>query len=406
MGEKMKTKALAIIAISILLAGIGGCYYIPTGFHGTAQASIAAKDVPVNIASIALIVTGPDMAPIQNTYSASVGSIELEVPAGLGRTFTLLLTTASATLRADTTVDLVAGETKEILLTPKLAGTDIVIPDALNNRIVQISDMTGAGWIEKGSTDFGGSFMPYDIDFDDQGRIYIANDAAESLVGGVIRIDDIASVSPTGFVNVDAGTTANTLAVDRVNGYVYYTPGYSPLYRKNIHSATIDTDTPESFDLLLEPEVAGNFNTTGIAVDAEGYVYIINTYGNNVLKYDPRLPVTSRVVASANIEVPWDVAVKGGTVLVSDPGATSIDILDLNLSSIGTYSDPDPALMFKPERFLGASDLPGIYLIEESNLSPYDRLVYMQDISGAGWTAFGEWGTSTGQFNFFAPPPF
>jgi hypothetical protein len=350
-----------------------------------------------------LIVTAPGMLPIQKTYSASVESIDLEVPAGLGRTFTLLLTTASATLKAEATVDLKAGETQNILLTPKLAGTDIVIPDARNNRIVQISDMTGAGWIEKGWIDIGApggyDFVPWDIDFDDQGRIYIANTGSDGPVGGVVRVDDIAHLSPTGFVNVDTGTTANTLAVDRVNGYIYYTPGYSPLYRKNIRSATIETDTPEVFNLSLETGIGTSFSTKGIAVDAEGYVYLINNLTTpNVLKYDPRRDPGSRVVAFTSVEVPWDVMVKDGKVLVSDPGSTSIAIFDLNLTSIGTYSGS----LGGPERFLGASDLPGIYLIEEyTGALPVDRLVYMEDISGAGWATYGTTGALTGEFMFF-----
>jgi hypothetical protein len=401
MGEEMKKRAFAIIAVSILLAGIGGCYYVPTGFHGTARASIAAKDVPVNIASIALIVTAPGMLPIQKTYSASVESIDLEVPAGLGRTFTLLLTTASATLKAEATVDLKAGETQNILLTPKLAGTDIVIPDARNNRIVQISDMTGKGWIEKGSTDFGGGpFAPYDVDFDDQGRIYIANAAARSSTGEIIRIDDITNVSPYLKVDPRSDVGMKALAVDRVNGYIYYTPGYSPLYRKNIRSATIETDTPEVFDLSLETAYMANFGTTGIAVDAEGYVYITSNISSSVLKYDPRLAGGSRVVAAGSLGVPWDVAVKGKTVLVTDSTAKSIAAFDLNLKPIGAYSGSN--LLIGPERFLGASDLPGIYLIDEYTITAAeDRLVYMEDISGAGWAKYGTTGALIDQFKFF-----
>ena len=227
----MKKTALRYIAAFILFAGISSCYYIPTGYNGTVRASIGAKDLPVNMVSIALIVTGPDMAPIQMVFPPEASRIDLDVPAGPARTFTLLLTSPSATLSAETTVDLLAGEIREILFTPKLGGTDIVIPDALNNRIVQISDMTGTGWIEKGSTgptDFGGgSFMPYDVDFDDQGRIYIANSAGESSVGAIVRIDDINHVSATTCVKIEPGLGGgmNALAVDRINGYVYYITG-------------------------------------------------------------------------------------------------------------------------------------------------------------------------------------
>jgi hypothetical protein len=404
----MKKTALACVAASIILAGIGGCYYIPTGYNGTARANITARDIPANIAAIALIVTGPGMLPIQQTYPPSVESIDLDVLAGPDRTFTLLLTTPSATLKAEATVDLKAGEIRDILFTPKLGGTDIVIPDGYNSRIVQISDMTGAGWIEKNHMDFGlgplygYAFQPWDIDFDDQGRIYIANNGGD-YVGfpGVIRIDDIGHATSTDMVWVDPNLGMVTLAVDRVNGYIYYTPGYSTLYRKNINSPTIATDIPESFDLNADMP---NFGTNGIAVDGGGYVYIVNEFMNNVVKYDPQRPAGSRIVASSSsVEVPWDVTVKDGMVLVSDPGASCIDIFDKDLNYINSYDGPVADPFVGPRRFLGALGMPGIYITDENN-STKERVIYMQDISGAGWVPYGTHGSGLGQFEFFTVP--
>src|SRR4030042_702300 len=235
------------------------------------------------------------MLPIQATYPPSVESIDLDVLAGPERTFTLLLTTPSATLMAEETVDLKAGETREILFTPKLGGTDIVIPDAMNSRIVQMSDMEGRGWIEKSYADFGVpgyAFHPWDIDFDDQGRIYIANNGGDYSYAGVIRIDDIEHVSLTDIVQVDPNLGMTTLAVDRVNGYVYYYHDSGTfLYRKKINSATIESDPPVPFDLSKEAAIGTTVSTNGIAVDTEGYVYLINNAGLlNIHKYDPRLP--------------------------------------------------------------------------------------------------------------------
>jgi hypothetical protein len=399
MGETMKKTALACIAAFILLAGISGCYYIPTGYNGTARANITARDIPANIAAIALIVTGPGMLPIQQTYPPSVESIDLDVLAGPDRTFTLLLTTPSATLKAETTVNLKAGEIRDILFAPKLGGTDIVIPDAENSRIVQISDMTGAGWIEKSYTDFGVpgyAFQPWDIDFDDQGRIYIANDGSDYSYAGVIRIDDINHVSLADIVEVDPNLGKNTLAVDRVNGYVYYTPGYGTLYRKNINSPTIETDVAEEF--YLNDDMP-NFGTTGIAVDGQGYVYITNNMDSSVVKYDPALSPGNRIVKSGIVYSPWDVTVKDGMVLVSDLEMNAISIFDLDLNYIDSYSGPTGDEFVGPRRFLGALGMPGIYVIDEAGT---DRLIYMHDISGAGWTTYGETGSGTGQFNFFS----
>jgi hypothetical protein len=408
----MKTSSLARVAVLVLLLGISSCYYIPSGYHGTARAGITVRDVPAYIASVALVVTGPDMLPIQMVFPPGVPQIDLDVPAGAARTFTLLLTTASATLVGEATVDLRAGETRDVVLTPKLGGTDIVIPDANNYRIVQISDMTGAGWIEKTWIDIGApggyDFEPWDVDFDDQGRIYIANYGSDGPVGGVIRVDDINHVAAGSYVNVDASGSVNTLAVDRVNGYVYYYywPSGTSLFRKNINSPTIETDDPDVFLLTAEPLVGTSFSTKGIAVDEQGFVYLINNaMSPNVLKYDPRLPQGSRVVASTSVEVPWDIAVKDGMVLVSDQVDKWISIFDLNLNPLvpPEYTGPVADPFVGPERFLGALGLRGIYLVDENNVVT-DRLVYMQDPYGAGWTTYGSMGAGVGQFNFFSVP--
>ena len=399
----MKKNALAIIVASILLAGIGGCYYVPTGYDGTARATVGAKDVPVYIASIALVVTGPDMMPIQLVFPADAPQIDLDVPAGPARTFTLFLTTPSATLVDEQTVNLAAGEVREILFTPKLGGTEILIPDGYNFRVVQINDMTGAGWTEKTFADFGVEayeFHPWDIDFDDQGRIYIANDGSDSSYAGVIRIDDINHVSLSDITAVDPNIGRNTLAVDRVNGYIYYTPGYSTLYRKNIYSPTIETDIPESFDLNADMP---NFGTNGIAVDGQGYVYITNNMSSSVVKYNPALPAGSRIVKSGIVELPWDVMVKDGMVLVSDPGTDSIAIFDTDLTSLGNYYGPALDPFVGPRRFLGALGMPGIYITDENN-STKERVVFMQDISGAGWATYGTHGSGPGQFEFYTVP--
>jgi hypothetical protein len=402
------TRTAATVAAVILLAGVSSCYYIPTGSRAIARAAITARDIPANIASIALIVTGPGMLPIQESYPPTAESVDVDVLAGPDRTFTLLLTTSSATLKAETTVDLRAGEIRQILFTPKLAGTDIVIPDAQNNRIVQVSDMTGAGWIAKGYADFGGSItrnlQPWDIDFDDRGRIYIANTGTGSAIGGVIRIDDIAHVSPTGYVNIDTAVRANTLAVDRANGYVYYTTGSSPMYRKNINSLTVGTDAPDVFDLFAESGYITNFGTTGIAVDRDGYVYITNSMTSDVLKYDPRLPAGSRVVASttAGSGSPWDVMVKDDMVVVSGSTPKQLWFFDRSLSPLAppSYGGPGGDPFLGPERFLGAADLQAIHVVDE-DVSVVNRLVFLEDSAGTGWTTYGSTGAGAGQFNFF-----
>ena len=79
-------------------------------------------------------------------YPVGTTSVTLTVPSGVARTFTLLANTPSVTLKRNVTVDLAPDETKEIGLTPTLSDTQIIVPDYHTNRLVQISDMHGAGW--------------------------------------------------------------------------------------------------------------------------------------------------------------------------------------------------------------------------------------------------------------------
>ena len=175
-GTMMKRPArlsLAVVLTAMLIA-FTGCYLMPGSGNGKAKVSIGVKGLPPNLASVVLVVTAPGMAPITTTASINAGSITVSVPAGPARTFTLLLNSASATLQGSATVDLQAGQTTSINLTPTLGATQIVIPDNLNNRIVQISDMNGSGWVAKIGDDFGlaGQLLqPYAVDFDSTGRI-------------------------------------------------------------------------------------------------------------------------------------------------------------------------------------------------------------------------------------------
>ena len=96
-------------------------------------------------------------------------------------------------MEGDATVDLAPDETKEIVLTPTLFASQIIVPDLANNRIVQISDMHGTGW-----TAVSGIYA-YDVDFDDQGRVYVANNSSPN---GIIRMNDITDTSLTALAGV------------------------------------------------------------------------------------------------------------------------------------------------------------------------------------------------------------
>jgi len=230
----MKSKqAGGVVAVLLLILGLAGCYYTPSSAIGSARASLVlAKQLPANVASIVLVVSGPGMKTVAGEYAVGTSSVTLEVPAGVGRTFTLLANTPSVTLKGEATVDLQPGETREVVLNPTLFDSQIIIPDYRNYRLVQISDMAGTGWKAVQFSNLGlgmtgnTQFVPYDVDFDAQGRIYIAN-----RYDGIVRLDSIDDTSAEWFFK-GAGAPIGTVAVavDRATNYLYYSIG-SLLYR-------------------------------------------------------------------------------------------------------------------------------------------------------------------------------
>jgi len=310
MNTKRWTAFLPLL-LGVLLAA--GCYYMPSGAQGSARASLAlTKGLPANISSIALIVSGPGMKTMANEYPVGTSSVSLEVPAGLARTFTVLASTPSVTLRGEATADLVAGETKEILLSPVTFDSQIIVPDYyLNYRLVQISDMAGTGWIAVQYNTLGlgmtslTQFQPYDVDFDSQGRIYVAN-----YSDGVVRLDDINDTAAEW--DLKGSVAANpvaAIAIDRTNQILYLAKG--PALAKIDVSAFGTTPTPTPLIVTPTP------NITGLAVGPDGSLYLTSYgggFGGSLIKYDPVAGTQITSYASGSDWDPWGVTDQGGYV--------------------------------------------------------------------------------------------
>jgi len=412
----MKTKwTLAFIPALFLVLVLAGCYYTPSAANGSARASLMlAKQLPANVASIVLVVSGPGLKTVAKEVAVGTDSVTLEVPAGVARTFTLLANTPSVTLKGEATVDLLPGQTKEIVLFPLAFDSQIIVPDPANNqRLVQIADMQGTGWIEKYASDLGISyFYPWDVDFDGEGRIYIANNANWSWDdGGVFRLDDISDTTPDWLVGPGlAGVNPiYAIAVDRENGYLYYITGQTQLYRKSL-------STPPGDD--VEIAIGGLVEIVyvkGIAVDSEGYVYLVSdssgSPANTVLKINPDPPTGPTILASysTNLLDPWDVVVKSPYVYISNRNGESgykVMQFDQNLQFIRGFGPQDdlspPAqagYFYVPERFVAILSK-RLILVDENN-SGYNRLVSFNNLEGAGWVTYGTTGAGVGQFNFY-----
>jgi hypothetical protein len=151
------------------------------------------------------------------------------------------------------------------------------------------------------------------------------------------------------------------------------------------------------------------YSITGIAVDSDGFVYVANSSSSypasTILKINPNPVSSPTLVASSSFVFsnPWDVLVNGDYIYVSDPAASTPQIVRLskNLDSAVSFSGPASDSFLGPERFVAILNKP-ITVIDEPTSSGTNRLVSFDDMTGAGWTTYGTLsGSGTGQFMFF-----
>jgi len=429
----MKLRIQRSIVLVLAAWMISGCFFGLSGSNRDAAAvfSITMKQPAAPVTSMVLIVTGPDMATITRKLSPSIDSVTVDVPAGTARTFTLLINTVSVTFKGETTVDLKPGETKTIALAPEVVATQLIIPDALNNRVVQIGDMQGSGWKTRSWSDLGFSnvdeFIPVDIDVDSRGCIYIANYAYNGDNGfGLIRIDDMNSsyedILASNSIVVNSGVQA--FAIDRDRDYLYYNQGWdSWIYQVDL-TETLPLNPIKSWDLSPEIETFtggfANFTTHGMAIGPDGHLYLADENDTLIVRFDPAGGGDTRVVGVFDTtiyeyEPPWDVMVKPPHVYVSCPNRYAILQLDLDLKYLDNFgveddlSPPVSAGEFNvPKRFVAKLNN-GFYVIDDGYNSleelTVDRLVGFNNMSGDNWTVFGTTGVGTNQFQFYDQGP-
>ncbi len=407
-------KMLAVLPLFILLVVLG-CGLPGTGSNGQqAFPRVVAKNVPSDIGSLTLTVSGPGLTTVELVYATAPGSLVLELPAGPDRKFELTVNVGGAANAAtvyegQATVNLERAETTDVAIDMRVTQTKLVIPDYLNYRIVMIDNMNGDGWMELGGSDLGFSpssnFRPYDVAIDGRGRIYIAN-AYGAPDGGVFRIDNMADTTRETITTRDS---IQALAIDDINGYIYYiASGTTPLYRKRLDPLGGE----ESFDLTAESEVTF-LECRGLSVDQSGMVYLANSSENKILKINPNLPAGSRVLStfvSPNIDDPWDVMVNSGYVYVTNwSGLNGYKIVRLSTDLTGpqsfgdsnSSSSPIQGEFWGPRRFIAVLNRKITLTDEYDSFTNYDSLLSFDNIQGDGWQAYGEYGSGTGQFKFF-----
>lgn len=402
----MKKIYFTLIIISSLLI-LSTCVFVGDSTV-TVSPVIKAIGIPTNITFVELTVSGPGMNTIVIVYDSLPSSIELSIPSGSDRMFELVVyvddpMSAATSFKGTAIADLSQGNA-EITLSMGLNSTKLVIPDNDNNRLVQIDDMSGSGWKEIINSDIGCpiNIDPNDVDFDSQGRIYIAIDTASSTDPFIIRIDNLDAVTYTTII-MGKATPCVALTADRKNGYLYYATSME-LYRCNF-DGTNDTNLT----------TAGIAAIQGLAVDQNGYLYIADYAGNNIIKYDPINQITVETSTSTNLNAPWDILVKDDYIYVANyAGADDFKIIrfDQNLGSeLGfgkaavDYLDTAPNHFQGPHRFIAILNKK-FYLIDEEESSPLgqedvEKIVAFDDELSSSWEAFDPSSIGQTAFGFY-----
>lgn len=385
--------------------------------HAGARDVLARPLTPAQ--SIVITVAGPDMSTIEETVGPTVTQVDLSVPAGPSRTVTVSMNMPPAdpgavlVFRGSATLDLEAGSSQTVSIHVVPAETKILVPDMLNNRIVQIDDMTGAGWITRVQADFPLMyFYPTDMDLDALGRIYIATSYSSS--SAVYRINDL---DPASTPTTVASSIYNIpcLAVDPFRDWVYYidTSASGTLKRVKTDGTGDTTLVTTGIDLT---------NTLGIDVDAEGCLYFYGSISSvrTIIRYDPASasPIMATIATTAvgitSSYILSDVMVKDDYVYLCayyNDGMTVCQSKVISLSKatlthvddygFGPFTDetPGPAEIPGAHRFLAIRNKK-FHVTDEwrQSFNPQDRIVEFNDFSDPSLDLFGSTGSGVGQF--------
>jgi hypothetical protein len=295
------------------------------------------------------------------------------------------------------TVTAANGAEKEY--TVNITGNSLVILDPAYEpagRIVQIDNLQADGWTEKNGPDF----KPYDVDYDIYGRIYIANNNWTN--GGVLRLDGIGDTSPEWIVS-DVQVPA--IAVDRLNGWVYYLADAGDSYYQ-LKRCDYNGENEKTYAFELQ-DSSGN---AGLTIDDEGFVYaVMQPEGTAIQKIDPSgtgsITKQTPEVYDYNI---WDILYKDGYLYVTVDdfsGTGSVKKYTTELTDTGevlsvpldtAHSDAGVRLT----RFIGVLNT-RFFVIDDSDADndEDDRIISFDDLSGIDDVMWADKGPTT--FSFF-----
>jgi len=392
-------KGISIVTINLGLGNQSNASLLDKILHFLQTPVYAAP--PSNIVKITVNVTASDISTISKEFMPPFGTITIEVSSGIQRTIEVLADTPSATIRGVAIVDLEPGE-NTVNISMHLNRTKIIVPDYYNYRLVQMDDMSGTGFtaINASSIGFMGTLYPYDVDFDDIGRIYIANCYNNNDYHYyIIRVNDFISPSITPIAS--SGSEITCITVDRKRNYIYFAD-WEKIYRCNLDGTNLYSDFNFNQDNQL-------YYFRSIAVDNDGFLFtactVDSTGDYRIVKLDPNSG-NGQIIKISEIsnDDEWlDVIIKNGQCIVAyhDGYSNNDAIILLNpytLSEIARYgtgttnANPGPGLFWGPRRFVAILN-DKFYLIDEG---VGDNLVSFSDFN------FNDWQRYANGFAFFS----
>jgi len=416
----------AVLLTAIII--LSGCFFsAPTGALVTPEIRAIGLPDPSIVGSITLKVTGPGMDPVEVSYQSLPSVINMAIPEGNDRTFeltvqlspafTALPTTTYTSFKGTATADINA-DGAVVTLNMGIGSTKIVVPDAYNHRIVQINDMTGAGWATMTGDDLSFAditdFMPYDVDIDQSGNIYVANYVGGGTMGGIYVFNSInfrstVPLLPSYFHNSGTVLFPNydpiiAVAVDKKNNRIY---GVSEekVYYWEINNPLV---VIPFFDSLLESKTVN-----GITVDIDGNVYLSGSDNSVdtvawIGKYSAEKDLIATYTGAMVSEKINDITILNGELYATNlniPATARIEKYDpANIANGPSSSYGSPGSTGINGQFVGPYNFVAtmnkkLTIIDSDSGSA--QLVSMDDILGTNWRTFGSYGMGTNEFWFF-----
>lgn len=281
----------------------------------------------------------------------------------------------------------------------------ILVADRNNNRIVSLTDITGAGFTTLGVSGDGTKqfFHPEDVTIDESGKIYIVDSGNSRIV----RVNDITGAGWVSFSTIPAGGTFPPHKVHvGSDGKIYWSDATDVHRVDNMSGAN---------PLSLRAQAAlPTSSPSGITTDSSGRIYVVFTASNKVVMVDLAAnPHTAVSFGSAGGGVnEFDLGFSnGGSGAIDIDAQNRIYVADYNnfrivrfdnmtgvnnnWTSFDTRTDPsNPNDIHRPTGLVVLPSGGPIFFTD-----PTQVVSQVNNMQGQGLVRYGTPGSSDGQFN-------